>query len=364
MWQPQQPGFPHRHGAYLRPAVCAVVLVICCGCTHTRLQRNTISQGSTLTDLQYQQVLDNVAMFACNPDSLAWHIKINSGLVQVADQGSGFLGANLGGPGHLVPNLGLQRNVLHQWNVDPVIEAEDLKLLQLAYRKAVNPSDAEGTIKREAYEQICELSAGFHIALAREVAFDMIHSLRQTASPAKQSKLDRIKIELEGLYTQVDELSEKAQAYDATQHLATGGAAPSKLEFLKEELIRLTSEVGDNPVEPVGAYYRPGRNVGLIEQAQDRIEALIKLVEEPETGESNQFSVPWFGCGGKKEVPACACLVGCYRGCGRECYVWVLPERMKTFRDFILVILSLAPPDAQDSASTSPGLGAANSANF
>ena len=132
-----------------------------------RLGTRTVKQAGTLSDLQYQQVLDNLAMFACAPDSLAWHVRVNGGLVQIADQGTGLLGANLGGPGTVAPNVGLQTNILHQWNVDPVIDPDDLLLLQLAYRKALNPFDPDGSIKHEAYDQICELCSSYHIALTR-----------------------------------------------------------------------------------------------------------------------------------------------------------------------------------------------------
>ena len=106
------------------------------------MQGRTVRHASTLSDIQYQQVLDNLAMFSCVPDSLAWHVRINGGLIQIADQVSGSFGANLGGPNVPAPLLGGDTNVLHQWNVDPVIEADDLALLQLAYRKALNPFDA------------------------------------------------------------------------------------------------------------------------------------------------------------------------------------------------------------------------------
>jgi hypothetical protein len=37
---------------------------------------------------------------------------------------------------------------------------------------------------------------------------------------------------------------------------------------------------------------------------------------------------------------------------------------MKEFRDFTLIVLSLAPSTAQDMAASPAGLGAANSPNF
>ena len=41
-----------------------------------------------------------------------------------------------------------------------------------------------------------------------------------------------------------------------------GAEIPSRLDFLKEEVIRLTSEVCHGAVEPVRAYRRPGATPG------------------------------------------------------------------------------------------------------
>ncbi|MEO2088158.1 MAG: hypothetical protein ABGY75_01500, partial [Gemmataceae bacterium] len=81
----------------MRPVLLIAAVAMCCGlgCTHTALERRTVKQASTLTDLQYQQVLDNMAMFACNPDTMPWHLKLKGGLVQIADQGSGGFAADI-----------------------------------------------------------------------------------------------------------------------------------------------------------------------------------------------------------------------------------------------------------------------------
>ncbi len=255
---------------------------------------------------------------------------------------------------------GIQSNILHQWNVDPVIDADDLELLQLCYRKAINPFDSDGAIKREAYDKICELSSAYHIALTRSVASDMIETMKQGAGPERLHLLERIKTDLDILYAEIDEISDKPQPYEPSSFTHSHGS-PSKLEFLKEEVIRLTSQASDESVEPVGAYYHPGRNVGVIEQAQDKIEALVKLVDDGKEDEPNPFSMPWIMGGCKRDVPKCTCRVGHYRGCGCDCYVWITPENMKTFRDFVLIILSIAPAEASESSTTVTGLGAANS---
>ena len=58
------------HGAnqmWLSRLLVAVLLFgTNCGCNHVVLQRRTVNQASTLLDLQYRQVLDNIAMFMCN----------------------------------------------------------------------------------------------------------------------------------------------------------------------------------------------------------------------------------------------------------------------------------------------------------
>lgn len=54
----------------LRIAALIAILVCQSGCTSVRLRQRTIHQGSTLPELQYQQVLNNLAQFATNPAAL------------------------------------------------------------------------------------------------------------------------------------------------------------------------------------------------------------------------------------------------------------------------------------------------------
>ena len=356
-------------GGTLRAAALALTMLCAlstCGCTAVRLGRGTVSQSSTLTDIQYQQILDNLAMFACDPDAMAWHVKVNGGVVQVADQGMGMIAANVGGPHAVAPSLGLQRNVLHQWNVDPVIDADDLALLHIAYRKAVHPEDFDGAIRRDAFEQICEISSGFHIALTRDVAMKMIDALHIDASPERKEKLDHAHDALEKLYDRLDALSLRETPYDPAKLCHNGCQIPSELEFVQEEIAKLSSSICDAAYLPVHSLMRQRRNPGLVDQAQDRITALLSLVDEPEEGAPpNPFSMPWVhvACH-KRDIPPCACYIGRYTHCGQTCYAWVAPEQAKTLRDFTLVVLSLAPPDAQDVAPQTNGLGAANSPGF
>ena len=72
----------------------AVGLSCVTGCTSGRLRQRTINQASTLPELQYQQVLNNLALFAANPSALPWHVNLKEGTSQITDSGT----AGAGGP--------------------------------------------------------------------------------------------------------------------------------------------------------------------------------------------------------------------------------------------------------------------------
>lgn len=106
------------------------------GCTSVRLKQRTIHQGATLPDLQYQQVLNNLAMFAANPSGLPWHVNLREGTTQVTDSLSGGALVDLGPPAVTEPQLFGSRTVVAQWGMSPVIDPLELRLLRVAYRRA------------------------------------------------------------------------------------------------------------------------------------------------------------------------------------------------------------------------------------
>lgn len=56
------------------------------GCLHSQLLEHTLKTAETLSDLQFQLVLDNLAMFPVHPIGLPWHMKLWGGTVQVNDR--------------------------------------------------------------------------------------------------------------------------------------------------------------------------------------------------------------------------------------------------------------------------------------
>lgn len=415
---------------YTRSLLFAAAAMCCgLGCTHTALERRTVKQASTLTDLQYQQVLDNLAMLACTPDTMPWHLKLNGGLVQIADQGNAGFEANLasgisdGVKNIFSPSAGAQRGVVGQWDLDPAVEADELALLAIAYRKATCPGDPEllGKIDKAicdlcvkydiipdedvlrrifasnnvtgkidvAMDDICRqlgkadtaslerlLPADCPKALAKDIAQDYSDGLKQTLS-LRLLDLTQTKEAVNKLATAQVEVSTGRPVYGAMRlHAATDARSaayrsgpstfspmmerdkkkvdlPKPLSASEQILFALHLACDPGYVPPAWTHEPSGRNVGLVAQAGDKIEKLQDLVKEP------KFQQPWLNVGCKKDVPKCACYVGHYKACGRECYVWVMPEQVGMLREFTQVVLTLAPNEKQDLGSMIPGRGAA-----
>ena len=119
-----------------KSAVLALAILGCLsGCTSSRLRQRTINQARTLPELQYQQVLDNLAQIAVNPAALPWHVNLREGTTQITDTGSGGAAVDLGPPPMTLPQVFASRTVVVQWGMSPVIDATELRLLRTAYRR-------------------------------------------------------------------------------------------------------------------------------------------------------------------------------------------------------------------------------------
>ena len=150
MWLP-----PSRFAQRRRIATMLLAAVlVTCGCTHLKLARSTLRQGSTLPDLHFQQVVDNLALFAANPDALAWHLKLKGGTVQITDLEAGVVGYDFRSDLTGLPGVNGQRTVLGQWDVEPATDADELEVLQLAYKKAVQPGnkDLDAEIRSQMWQ--------------------------------------------------------------------------------------------------------------------------------------------------------------------------------------------------------------------
>jgi hypothetical protein len=127
------------------------LVAVLSGCaTHNALRNDTVRTTNTLTDLQYQQVLDNVARFQSSPDTVPSFAVATGGTVTVNDQASA--GASpaysptltfLQQGGGALPILSLlfpftaQRTVTENWSLTPITDADNLRRLRCAYRLLV-----------------------------------------------------------------------------------------------------------------------------------------------------------------------------------------------------------------------------------
>ena len=364
------------------PIALFAVLVLSSGCTHTALERRTVNQASTMADLQFHQVLDNLAMFACNPDALAWHLKLAGGTIQVTDQGTGSLLQTFtrDKPAVFTPTFSAQRGVVNQWSGVPTIDANSLSLLQLAYQKALNPLDEDGTLGEALFMRICEIAVQCNIVLTRDTlnkAIDINSTLDEVRKAQLKRKNEDLHEQLDRAFEHVARLNRPitdAQIDNYAMRLAnkitedTRGESRARLQiqqeqqrvalqqarvFVEDEIVRLTRDICRLPFIP--RYPISGRtehNPQDIEVAQDQIRALLELAESP------KFATPWVSVGkSRSDLPARCGYVGYYRKGLGGCYVGVTTENLGTLRDFTLIVLTMAPIPTQESPPGFPAGG-------
>jgi hypothetical protein len=79
---------PFGKGEDMRWPRLVLVAVLCSsGCTHMSLERNTLNQIGTLSELRAQEVMNNAAAIAVNPSALPFFSVIRAGSAQVEDTG-------------------------------------------------------------------------------------------------------------------------------------------------------------------------------------------------------------------------------------------------------------------------------------
>ncbi len=122
------------------PAFCLVFLLLCsAGCLSRQLKLTTRRTVSTLPDLNYQQVIDNLAAAASNPGVLPYLAVAGQGSVQVTDNGNSTMGLSfpLRAPAFDGLALGASRNVTGTWSLGTITSPEKIRAMQALYQRAV-----------------------------------------------------------------------------------------------------------------------------------------------------------------------------------------------------------------------------------
>src|SRR5260370_10694981 len=147
------------------------------GCaTSSALRTDTGKTTNTLTDLQFQQVLDNVARFQDNPDTVPSFAVTTTGTVSLLDTTGAGVSPTYSPTltfiqqgGGALPILSLlfpltaSRAVTENWSLTPITDADNLRRLRCAYRLLVM---GEATPNYEyCRKQMKEFFAGEEAAL-------------------------------------------------------------------------------------------------------------------------------------------------------------------------------------------------------
>jgi len=257
-----------------------------------RLKQRTINQAGTLPDLQYQQVLDNLALFAANPSALPWHVNLREGTTQITDSGSAGALVDLGPPVSTQPQAFGSRTVVAQWGMSPVIDATELRLLRIAYRRAHGSGEMPDPefLNRLAHEIKDQMPANSDLRDESELFFEF----------ESMKNLDPIRLERKVATTNDDEF-----VYDSEAR-----------ERLPSPLVRNVR-----------------RKIGEIRRDLERI------------------GPGWFHVGSKRDVPRDACYVGR----SGDSYVWVGPDGREALTQFTLTVLDLSSLIKETQTLISPG---------
>jgi hypothetical protein len=131
--------------------VMLVVLPLLAGCqTHLNLRNNSVKTTGTLADLNYQQVLDNIAQFTTNPSTMPSLAVFNAGTVTVTDQKTANVNAtaaptisNAQQAGSGLPilsillNPSVSRTLTENWSMAPVTDIDNLRRIRCAMQLLV-----------------------------------------------------------------------------------------------------------------------------------------------------------------------------------------------------------------------------------
>lgn len=281
-----------------------VVLVCASGCTAARLRQRTINQGSTLPELQFQQVLSNLAMFADNPAALPWHVNLREGTTQLTDSLSGGSLVDLGPPAVTQPQIFGSRTVVAQWGMAPVIDPVELALLRVAYRRAFGAEEMPSPelLEELAHELKDQMAANPDLRDETEVFFEF--ESRSNRSPA-----------------------------DLDRRIVT----TNDTTFCDEGC------VCDEDTEDSAAA-KPRRAVSPLARNVCR---KMEMIER----ELTQIEPGWFHVGCKRDVPKTACYVGRHD----ERYVWVEADGREALTNFTLTILKLSTLIKETQTLINPG---------
>ncbi|MFL5330292.1 MAG: hypothetical protein ACJ8C4_15435 [Gemmataceae bacterium] len=127
--------------------VVPAIFLVLSGCTHLQLERSTLHQVSTQTDLQYRMVLNNMALMATNVGAMPYFSLLATGQVQITDAGSTtdmVIPNSLSG-GVWSGNYSVMgsRNIQENWNLTPLTDPDKIKRMRCAYQYVLGAENCD-----------------------------------------------------------------------------------------------------------------------------------------------------------------------------------------------------------------------------
>jgi hypothetical protein len=191
------PGRPRAAGSVYSILGAIALCALAPGCTYHRLQINTAKQAQTVIDLQYQQVLDNLAMFYLNRAALPSLVTLKTGASQVGDTGTlGFLGVtgNKGTFGNS-PTIAGTRTIVDQWSSSPVTDDNNLLLLSKAFQSALGDHQwiSEDDANDLAHDLSAQIGTTSDISVDRDTLNSIINPSVLSGVLARLTTPDRVR---------------------------------------------------------------------------------------------------------------------------------------------------------------------------
>ncbi len=135
-----------RRGLSGLQAGAVLVLVFSGGCLNRQLELTTRRTVNTLPDLNYQQVMDNLAAVGSNPGLLPYLAVAGQGTIQVTDNGNSTFGLTMPfrSPTSEVLGMGASRNITGTWNLGTITCPDKIRGMHAVYQRAI-----AGSVQRD-----------------------------------------------------------------------------------------------------------------------------------------------------------------------------------------------------------------------
>lgn len=164
------------------------------GCTTFYLERQTVRQTNSVSELRYREVLNNLALIAANHAALPTYSSIFAGTIQVTDTGQlasttvwqhviGGMVQN--GFASEAASPQLTRNLTQNWSLDPIVAPEKIEAMRCARLWVLQaPSTVYAMPCRGENNQHCDVHS-IQVALQCSACAGLLASPKQDHTPGR-----------------------------------------------------------------------------------------------------------------------------------------------------------------------------------